>query len=141
MKTGLILFAHGARSAAWAQPFVKIAEQVAAARPRDVVRLAYLELMQPGLLEAAQELVRLGCTQIHVVPLFLGAGAHVREDLPKLVEQLRQTHPQVRWSHSPPIGEIQSVVDALTHAVLALVDDEPGNNPPTSATPPTSSST
>ena len=125
MKSALLLFAHGARSAVWAQPFEKIAQRVAQERPGQVVRLAFLELMQPGLLDAAHEVVALGCRRVHVIPLFLGAGNHVREDLPRLVDGLRHAHPDIDWLLSPPIGEIPEVIDGLTRAVLSLADATP----------------
>jgi sirohydrochlorin cobaltochelatase len=125
MKSAVLLFAHGARSAVWARPFEVIAQRVAQERPGQIVRLAFLELMQPGLLESAHEVVAQGCRRVHVIPLVLGAGNHVREDLPRLVDGLRQAHPDVAWLLSPPIGEIPEVIDGLTRAVLALADATP----------------
>ena len=46
--TGLILFAHGARDAAWAAPFEAVAARARAQRPAWLVALAYLELMAPN---------------------------------------------------------------------------------------------
>jgi sirohydrochlorin cobaltochelatase len=34
-----------------------------------------------------------GCTDIEIVPLFLGAGGHVRKDLPARTATLQQRHP------------------------------------------------
>jgi sirohydrochlorin cobaltochelatase len=45
--------------------------------------------------------------------MFLGAGGHVRRDLPRLLETLQQQHPQVRWSLQPAIGEAQAVIEAM----------------------------
>ena len=47
--TGLILFAHGARDAAWAAPFEAVAARIRTQRPQWRVVLAYLELMPPDL--------------------------------------------------------------------------------------------
>jgi sirohydrochlorin cobaltochelatase len=41
MKTGLLLFAHGARDAAWAAPFEALAQQLRALRPEAEVALAF----------------------------------------------------------------------------------------------------
>ncbi len=37
--------------------------------------------------------------------MFLGTGKHAREDLPVLVQQLRDNHPQVAMHVQPAIGE------------------------------------
>lgn len=52
--------------------------------------------MTPGLVDAGHALATQGCTRVEVVPLFLGAGGHVRKDLPALLETLKSAHPQVQ---------------------------------------------
>ena len=116
----LILFAHGARDPLWRRPFEAVAEQVRARRPHTAVRLAYLEFMAPSLTEAGAQLAQSGATEVCVVPMFLGAGGHVRRDLPALLEALRQQHPQVSWILRPAIGEAQAVIEAMAREVAAL---------------------
>jgi sirohydrochlorin cobaltochelatase len=52
------------------------------------------------------------------LPLFLGAGGHVRKDLPELMDQLSRQHPTVVWHLRPAIGEVASVVQAMADAAL-----------------------
>ncbi len=118
---GLILFAHGARDPRWAIPFEAVAGRVRAAQPASPVRLAFLELMQPGLADAAAELVALGCGAVEVVPLFLGSGGHVRKDLPALMDTLRARHPGVAFTLHAAIGETPSVIDAMANAAAATL--------------------
>jgi sirohydrochlorin cobaltochelatase len=118
-KRGLLLFAHGARDARWALPFEDVAARVRAAAPAVAVELAYLEFMQPGLLEAGARLVAASCTQVDVVPLFLGAGGHVRKDVPDLFARLQQAHANVAWRLQAAIGEAKPVLQAMADAALA----------------------
>jgi len=113
MTHGLILFAHGARDPRWATPFEAVAARVRQARPGALVRLAYLEFMAPTLPEAGAELAAAGCTRVVVLPLFLGAGGHVRRDLPLLLEALCAAHPAVNFTLHAAVGEVDSVVDAM----------------------------
>jgi sirohydrochlorin cobaltochelatase len=117
---GLLLFAHGARDPNWALPFEAVAGIVRTQRPDMPMALAFLEFMSPALREAGAQLAAQGCTQVAVVPLFLGAGGHVRKDLPALLADLAAAHPQVTWSLQPAIGEIDSVVQAMADAALRL---------------------
>jgi sirohydrochlorin cobaltochelatase len=119
---GLILFAHGARDPAWARPFEAVAAAVRAARPALPVRLAFLELMAPDLRGAAAALVAEGCDAVTVLPLFLGAGGHVRRDLPALLDRVQTDHPTLRLSLRPAIGELPDVVQAIARAALATID-------------------
>src|SRR5215813_12163360 len=104
MKRALILFAHGSREASWAAPFEALAARVRALSPETQVRLAFLELMAPDLGAAAAELIAQDVDAVRVVPIFLGQGGHLRDDLPKLIAALREKHPGTRFEGAPPVG-------------------------------------
>lgn len=127
MTQGLILFAHGARDPRWAAPFEDMARRIAGQRPRLAVRLAYLEFMAPDLATAAAELAAQGCSPIDLLPVFLGSGGHVRKDLPRLLDDLRQRHAGVAFRLHGAIGEMPAVLQAMADTALACVDStEPG---------------
>jgi sirohydrochlorin cobaltochelatase len=120
---GLLLFAHGARDAAWARPFEEVARRIALQRPGLPLALAYLEFMTPGLEDAAHGLVAQGCRRVHIVPMFLGTGGHVRKDIPPLIERLKaQYGEQVEWRLHPALGDQDRVLQAMTDASLAWLD-------------------
>ena len=120
MKAGILLFAHGARDPRWAEPFEAVAAQLRALRPQSPVRLAFLEFMAPTLGEAGQALVLEGCARIDVLPLFLGAGGHVRKDVPQLLAALQAAHPAVAFALQPAIGEHPQVIAAMAAAAASL---------------------
>ena len=116
---GLLLFAHGARDPAWAKPFEAVAARLRAVRPQTPVVLSYLEFMSPGIGDAAEQLVRDGCTRVHVMPLLLGTGGHVRRDIPPLLDSLRERHgAAVDWVLHAPLGEHEAVLQAMCNACL-----------------------
>jgi len=115
----IVLFAHGARDPRWAEPFEAVAGRVRAAAPDCRVALAFLELMAPSLDDAVAGLVAAGATRIDVVPLFLGTGGHLRQDLPPLVDALRAAHPAVDFHLHAAIGEHAVVVEAMAAAAVA----------------------
>mgnify|MGYP001194047273 CR=1 FL=1 len=123
MTRALLLFAHGARDPNWALPFQDIARRVREQRPGLSVELAFLEFMAPTLPDAGARLAASGSTQVDVLPLFLGAGGHVRKDLPALMDELAAAHPQVRWQLQRAIGEFDSVVEAMAAAALSVAQD------------------
>lgn len=121
---GLLLFAHGARDPRWAAPFESVAARVRALHPERTIALAYLEFLEPDLEAAGAELARSGCRSVIVLPLFLGAGGHVRKDLPERLRRLEASYPEVRWHLAPTVGERSDFVDALA-LIAARVLDEP----------------
>ena len=122
MRQGLILLAHGAQDAGWCEPFEQLVERVRAKRPGLAVRLAFLELMAPDLLLAAEGLVAGGCDALRVVPVFFGKGGHVREDVPAIVELLRKRCPEVDVTLGRTPGEDGGVIDALASFCVSELD-------------------
>ena len=122
MTRGLLLFAHGARDPRWALPFEAVARRIRDEHPALALELAYLEFMSPGVLEAGERLVAAGCLSVDVLPLFLGAGGHVRKDLPEWLQLLGAENPAVRWRLLPAIGEAESVVTAMAAEALRLLE-------------------
>ena len=112
-RQALILFAHGARDPNWAAPFVSLQQLIQQQRPRLLVRLAFLELMQPDLPQLLQQLVADGVNEVSVVPVFLGQGGHVRRDLPALIMQAQQQYPQLAIAVAQAVGEQPDVQNAI----------------------------
>jgi sirohydrochlorin cobaltochelatase len=123
MKQAMILFAHGARDPRWAAPFERLRDMTQAALPATAVSLAFLELMSPRLPEAVASLVQNGCTNLSLVPVFLGQGGHVLRDLPLLVDELRATYPGLQLSVAPAVGEDAAVLEAIARYCVSTVND------------------
>lgn len=115
---GIVLFAHGSRDPLWSAPIEAVASQIRALAPGVQVRCAYLELTPPPLPETVAALLAQGVQAITIWPMFLGHGRHTREDLPRLVRQLRQQHPQARITLQAAIGEHPGVLQAMAQAAL-----------------------
>lgn len=115
MKEGIVLFAHGSREPEWAAPFERIARQLA---EKFIVELAYLERMPPTLEQAVGALAAKGAKRIRIVPVFLGVGGHIKQDLPKLADAARARHRGVEIVLERTIGERKEVTDAIA-AVIA----------------------
>ena len=113
MGLGVILYAHGARDARWAEPFERLRDKLAARMERVPVRLAFLEHREPALVDAALDLVHEGATRIRIVPLFFGRGGHLREDFPRQLAAARARLPQIALEITVAAGEDDSVLEAL----------------------------
>ena len=114
MKDGIILFGHGSREPEWAQPLESIARELSG---QFVVELAYLERMKPTLDEAVDSAVAKGARRVRIVPVFLGAGGHIKEDLPKLAEAARARHAGIEIVLETAIGERPEITDAIAAVI------------------------
>lgn len=133
--SAIILFAHGSRDPAWQRPMLAVAERIRDQTPGTWVACAYLELTEPQLPQAVAQAVALGHVHIRVLPMFLGVGKHLREDLPGLMAQLRLDHPQVQFDLQPAVGEQSAVLDALAQAACVGLPGQPQPMPPASDSP------
>ena len=120
---GIVLFAHGARDARWAEPFERLA-----ARLRDLrgpgsgpVSLAFLELMTPDLPTAVAAQAAAGASVVTVVPVFFGQGGHIRRDLPVILDQCRAANPSLEIRCSTAVGEDADVIEAIAGYCLRQV--------------------
>lgn len=118
-RSALILFAHGARAETWKAPFERLRDMTQRRMPEVKVTLAFLELMEPRLQPQVTALVATGVTEITVVPVFLGQGAHVLRDLPLMVDELRLIHPDVTITVAGAVGEDPDVLNAMTDYCVA----------------------
>lgn len=114
----VLLLAHGSRDPAWKAPFERLRDKIVARAPTTPVENAYLEHTAPDVLEASARLVARGATAIEIIPLFLGPGGHVRSDLPRLADHIRAAHPAVTVSVAEPIGEADTVIEAIASYCL-----------------------
>ena len=114
MKEGIALIAHGSRDPEWSRPFERIALSLAEKLPAVAVGLAFLE-HGPSLEETVAALVAKGAGSIRVVPVFLGQGGHVKDDLPRLVSEAAR--PGVKLLLEKPIGEQPQIIEAIASAI------------------------
>lgn len=126
MKEGIVLFAHGSREPGWAEPFEKIARELKRRSPGLAVELAYLEVMKPSLGEAVASLAAAGARRVRIVPVFLGAGGHVKNDLPKLARAARTRHPAVEIVLEKTLGERAQTIEALAAVISKGISDRSG---------------
>ena len=118
MQRATVLFGHGSRDPLWRVPIESVAARMREVDPQCQVRCAYLELMEPDLPGAVQQLVAGGASAIRIVPMFLGVGRHARQDLPVLMADLAQAHPDIRFELLPAVGEDRRVLELLARLAL-----------------------
>jgi sirohydrochlorin cobaltochelatase len=120
VASALILFAHGARDPEWAEPMRRVCAAVRQQAPDLRVELAFLEFLQPDLRACAEGLLAEGVERIVVLPMFIARGGHLKRDVPLLLEELRQRHPQTHFELTGAIGEAEPIVQAMARHALAL---------------------
>ena len=102
----------------WREPVEAVAARIRQLEAGALVQCAYLEAATPDLPAALAELAGQGAQEVDVLPVFLGVGKHLREDLPRLLDELQRGHPGLRLRLRPAIGETPEFIDALARLAL-----------------------
>lgn len=112
----LVIVAHGSRDDVGAEVVFRLAAAVGRELPGVAVRSAFVDVRPPRVVTALGEVLPDGSSgpPSVVVPAFLGAGYHVRHDLPRQLAEAGLTH---RTLLTPLLGSHPLLVTAA-HARL-----------------------
>ena len=116
----LIFLAHGSRRQQSNDEIIDLTHRISSlvATKFDTVEPAFLEIASPSLSESIDDFVSQGAKTITVFPYFLNSGNHVEHDIPEIIEEFRQAHPDRRFVLMQHFGKSQSVVDLITNQIL-----------------------
>lgn len=118
-RQALILFAHGARDPAWADPLRAIQTLMTMQSPETPVRLAFLEFITPTLENCIDELAAQGVIDVTILPMFMAAGGHLLKDLPNILTALAIKYPALSIQVMPPVGALAPVQQVIVDVALA----------------------
>ena len=104
MRRAILIIDHGSRRAEANEQLAFVADEVRRLRPDVIVESAHMELAAPNLSAGVDACVRAGAEQIVVHPYFLGPGRHTTHDIPRLVAEARERHPNLMIEISAPLG-------------------------------------
>jgi sirohydrochlorin ferrochelatase len=103
-KNALLLIAHGSRRAEANADLEHIATAMRTREDFDIVQTSYLELAEPNIAAGGALCVEAGADVVTMLPYFLSAGVHVREDMLEAQTELRAQFPQVDFRLAPHLG-------------------------------------
>ncbi len=107
---GLLIVGHGTRVEEGQKQFLTLAEGIRDRYPGMPVSAGFLELAEPNIQQAIEELARSGCKSMIVVPVLLFEAGHAKSDIPDLVIQSCQELGMEILGQTPPLGNSSAVV-------------------------------
>jgi precorrin-8X/cobalt-precorrin-8 methylmutase len=123
MNTPVILLGHGSKSKESDAEFRQLVAEVRRLLPAGTISFAYLQLCEPDLRAEVAELVKEGHAEILIVPVFLFAGNHIREDIPALLTELEYEFPNIKLKLGRHLGPERGIA-ALVAGRIAESDGE-----------------
>lgn len=122
----LVIAGHGTRDRAGQDAARALVERVRALLPGVRVEAGFVELTPPSIDEALGGVLAAGARSAVVVPLMIGTGGHVREDIPEAIAAGRRDHHGATVVYTRHLG----APSVLVGAVRQRIDDARGEWPP-----------
>jgi sirohydrochlorin ferrochelatase len=115
----LIIVAHGSRKERSNEEVKALTQKVQtfAEYRYTFVKTAFLEFATPSLEESILECINDGSSNIVILPYFLAYGNHVSQDIPNIVNTMRQQHPDVVFTLKEHLGSASGMPSLLSSMV------------------------
>lgn len=106
-----LFIAHGSRESSAGEGFDSLIQTLSRSLLPHQVRGAYLTLNQPSIETAVEEAIKKGVEDFVIVPLFFFEGNHLKNDIPKILADLKLKHSHIDFQITPAIASIEGFAD------------------------------
>lgn len=114
MKQALLVMVHGSPRPIANEDMFAVVEVLRERGVYPIVEVGFMEINQPSIPDAIEACVAQGAQRVVAVPYFLHTGMHVTDDLPTLLDEAQQRHPQIAFVMGDYLGH-----DPLLATVIA----------------------
>ena len=120
MKTALLVMVHGSPRPVANGEMFRVVDAVKARGAFDHVEVGFMECNAPTIPDAIDACAASGAERVVAVPYFLHTGTHVADDLPTLLEEARERHPQIDFALGRYIGTSPRLTDVLADRAASV---------------------
>ncbi len=110
---GMLIIAHGSKRGETEKVVESIVIKVKKMTMCKAVEAAYLEFSKPDIINAAENMIHMGITEIYAVPLFVFDGVHVTKAIPVILESLQKKFPNVTIKYGKHLGDDDRIAQIL----------------------------
>ena len=113
MKSAYLIIAHGSRETEANQVFFEFLERFRKAYPHRLAEGAFLELAKPSIPQGIENCIAQGVSEIIILPMMFFPGRHVKEHIPRFIEDAKARHPKVDFHYAGPVSEHPLLLNLL----------------------------
>lgn len=113
----LVVAGHGTRDAAGQADAFALVDRVREVLPGVRVEVGFVELTSPSIDTALSEVLATGAPSAVVVPLMIGTGGHVREDIPEAIAAGQREHAGASVVYTRHLGAPAALVGAVRERI------------------------
>lgn len=112
-KEAIILLGHGSRVPGAGEGMELVAQGMRQKMGAAIIEICYMSKLGPHFPEAFEACVARGAKKVVVMPYFLHSGLHMREDIPEILREKAQEHPDVEVILGRNLGFDECLVDLV----------------------------
>jgi len=124
----ILYVGHGTRSKKGVEEVKAFLNRVIERVDVPIQEVSFLELTEPLIDEGFQQCVEKGATEITVVPLFLLAAGHIKDDIPEALSVLHKRFPEISVTIQDPFGVKGEILDAIAELIRGTVGSISGQD-------------
>jgi len=113
MNSALILVDHGSKREEANAHLFKVKDRMEERAPELIIEAAHMELADPSIEDACMACINRGAKSIQVFPYMVTPGRHSQFDIPEIVTQIAQKHPDIHFEVLPPFGIHDELIDVI----------------------------
>ncbi len=121
----LLLVGHGSRSSLGVSAYWEFADVVQSEAPDLRLGCGFIELAEPDLDTAIDQLVAAGATSVVAVPLVLLGAGHMKNDGPAALARARDRHGPVTFAYARDLGIHPAPLDVAAERLAAATSGWP----------------
>ncbi|MFC1835648.1 sirohydrochlorin chelatase [Thermodesulfobacteriota bacterium] len=121
-KYGIILLGHGSRVPEAGKNMELVAEGLKQKYGYEIVEVCYLSRLGPHFPEIFEKCVEQGATDVKVIPYFLHEGLHIVLDIPEMMQEVANGHPNVKVVLGKNLGFDTLLVDLVEKRIAESQD-------------------
>ncbi|ADY57155.1 cobalamin (vitamin B12) biosynthesis CbiX protein [Syntrophobotulus glycolicus DSM 8271] len=119
--TGILILAHGSREKETEETLENIVGMVKRILGLKYVEKAFLQFSETNLEQGLNKLIGQGIKDIKVIPYFLFEGVHIKEDIPKEINEFLQGYSDVRITFGRTLGTDNRLAEVLADRVKEVI--------------------
>lgn len=117
MLSAYLVIAHGSREQNSNEDFFSFLERFRAALPGHLIEGAFLECAPPSIPDALEKCASRGAGEICVIPFMLFSGRHVKEDIPRFIQEAKSRHPEIDFHYASPLADHPAMIGLLADKI------------------------
>ncbi|MER2028218.1 MAG: sirohydrochlorin chelatase [Solibacillus sp.] len=109
----ILYVGHGTRLKKGVEEAIRFLDKTKSFLEAEIQETAFLELVEPNIVEGVTNCVNKGATHISVVPILLLTAQHANEDIPAEIKIAKERFPHVTFKIGRPFGIHSALIETV----------------------------